>query len=64
MTEQRIKDPNKIAVQINIKVPFDFREFLYTVAESKNTTLTTMLRDMLYQQYGSAFTRREAPAPR
>lgn len=64
LTTDRITDPNKIPVQINFKVPFDFREFLYTTADQKGTSLSALVADALNDKYGAQFARSQAPAPR
>lgn len=48
---ERITDPNKVPVQLNITVPFEFREHLHKLAEERHTSLTQMCREALMTMY-------------
>ena len=48
---ERITDPNKIPVQLNVKVPFEFRELLYSVAKRRKVSLTDLVYDVLRREF-------------
>jgi hypothetical protein len=55
----RVKDPTQLPVQMSVKVPWDFREFLYEVADAKETSISNLVRDDLLEKYGAAFARKQ-----
>jgi hypothetical protein len=59
MTYKR-NDPDKIAVQLNIKVPFDFREMLTDQAEQRRMSLAALVREALDEKYEVTYVRWQA----
>ena len=61
---KRIKDPSKIPVQLNVKIPFDFRDYLYSVADREQISITEVVEKALMDKYGRDFTHELAQAPK
>jgi hypothetical protein len=60
-----------LPVQLNVKAPWAFREFLIGEAARQNKSLNQLVIDTLTDSYGKAYTQeealvahRQAPAPR
>jgi hypothetical protein len=49
------KDPSKIGVQLNVKVPWDYREMLVSEAKERHTSLNAIVREALDDRYGVAY---------
>jgi len=43
----RITDPTQLPVQLNVDVPFEFREHLYAIAEDQGVPVTHLVRNTL-----------------
>jgi hypothetical protein len=56
----RQKDPRQLPVQLNINVPWAFREFLIEQADMKHMSLNKLCADVLVKEYGAAFGKAEA----
>lgn len=46
------KKPEDVSVQLNIMVPYWFREHLITIANKRNTSTAALVRETLMQQLG------------
>lgn len=57
---RRRGDPTKLPVQFNLKIPWDFKEFLATKAEREHTSQNQLVVDALEKCYGVEFARHEA----
>lgn len=55
---ERTTDPSKINVQMNIKIPWDFREYLREQALLEERSLNALVRNALSEKYGKEFIRR------
>lgn len=51
------KDPAKVPVQLNIKVPFDYREMLVDQAEARSMSLNAIVREALDDRYEVTYQR-------
>lgn len=51
MTIQRITDPSKVAVQLNLTVPFEFREHLHSLASANRISVSHMCRNALMSTF-------------
>ena len=59
-----MKDPTKIPVQLNIQVPWDFKQFLERKASSDKTSQNKLVLKALMNAYGREFAHEQAPAAR
>lgn len=50
-------DPTKIPVQLNVKIPWDFKQFLYEKAESEGLSKNAFLVKALMTVHGPEFVR-------
>ena len=48
---QRLRDPNKVPVQLNVKIPFEFREKLYAIAKRRKKSLNSLVYEALKHAY-------------
>lgn len=48
---QREKDPRKVKVQLNVKVPWEYREHLVEVAQERGTTINHLVNEALMTVY-------------
>jgi len=67
----RQKDPRLLPVQLNVKVPWSFREFLIAEAARQSKSLNQLIGDTLMEAYEKEYLEQEvlavhaqAPAPR
>jgi len=51
MLKQRTTDPTKVTVQVNFKVPWDFREYLIAEAARQGVGASELIRTCLEKQY-------------
>lgn len=49
--KQRTTDPTKLMVQLNVKVPFDFREHLFEEATKQHVTVSDLVRGCLEKRF-------------
>jgi len=45
--KERQKDPTQVPVQLNISVPWQFREDLIAIAKERNTSLAELVREAI-----------------
>jgi len=57
-------DPTKLPVQLNVNVPWDFKEFLRNKAEAEGTSQNKLVVNCLMAKFGSEFARGQAGAPK
>jgi len=57
-------DPTKLPVQLNINIPWDFKEFLKAKAATEGTSQNKLVVNCLMTKYGSEFARGQAGAPK
>jgi hypothetical protein len=55
MANTRIKDPRQLPVQLNVSLPWAFREFLSAQAERDKTSLNKLAVQALRDKYGKDF---------
>jgi hypothetical protein len=55
----REKDPRQLPVQLNITIPWAFKEYLIEVAEKNQMGLAQVVRKALDNEYGPGYTRSE-----
>ena len=60
MTTKRMKDPRQLPVQLNVNVPWSFREFLIDQAEQEGLSLNKLVTRVMMAEFGTAYQRREA----
>lgn len=48
-------DTTKLPVQLNVHIPWDFREFLKAKAERDRTSVAALVKDALLSNYGREF---------
>jgi hypothetical protein len=48
---ERIRDPRQLPVQLNVKIPFDFREHLYQISKRQGVSMTSLVVDALRKEY-------------
>lgn len=58
---QKHNDPRLIPVQLNVMVPWAFREFLSKRADVEHVSLNKLVFDTLRREYGEAFDKSERP---
>jgi len=56
--------PQNMKVQMNVHVPWDFREFLKAKAKSERVSLNQLVNDALMKSYGNEFVAKQSPSPR
>jgi hypothetical protein len=54
-SNQKQKDPRQLPVQLNVQVPWAFREFLGAQAERDKTSLNKLCVEALRDKYGKDF---------
>ena len=54
MTTQRNKDPRQLPVQLNVNVPWSFREFLIDQAKQEGLSLNKLVTRVLMAEFGTA----------
>lgn len=57
---QRVKDPRQLPVQLNVSLPWSFREFLHAQAKRDKISLNRLAVDALRDKYGAAYDAQEA----
>ena len=57
-------DPTKLPVQLNVNVPWDFKEFLRRKAADEGTSQNRLVVNTLMAKFGSEFARSQAGAPK
>ena len=60
MPQQRKKEPRQLPVQLNVKIPWSFREFLSDQAEQEGLSLNKLVTQVLMAEFGTAYQRQEA----
>jgi hypothetical protein len=55
MATNKVKDPRQLPVQLNVQVPWAFREFLSGQAERNKTSLNKLCVEALREKYGKDF---------
>ena len=53
--QSRATDPTKLPVQMNIKIPWDFREFLRLEAHQRKVSLNELVREALNDKFAREF---------
>jgi hypothetical protein len=61
---RRTKDPRQIPVQLNVSIPWAFREYLSEKAAAERTSLNKLCVDVLFKAFGEGFTAAEARGTR
>lgn len=56
---RREKDPRQLPVQLNITIPWAFKEYLIKHGERTKTPLAQVVREALDDKYGPGFARSE-----
>ena len=56
----RIKDPRQLPVQLNVTMPWAFREYLRAQAEEQKVSLNKLCVEALQAKYGRGYTSDEA----
>jgi len=59
-TPTRIKDPRQLPVQLNVALPYSFREFLRARADQDKISLNKLCIDALRAKYGREYDADEA----
>ena len=59
MSNKRITDPRQLPVQLNVQIPWSFREFLIDQAELEGLSLAKLVTRVLMAEYGTAYRRQE-----
>lgn len=59
MSNKRITDPRGLPVQLNVQIPWSFREFLIEQAELEGLSLAKLVKRVLMAEYGTAWRRME-----
>ena len=54
---QRVKDPRQLPVQLNVSLPWSFREFLHAQARKEKISLNKLAVDALREKYGAELRR-------
>lgn len=49
--QERIKNPDDLPVQLNVTVPFRYREHLRKQAKSRRKSMTYVVREALYEKH-------------
>ena len=49
--KDKITDPRHLPVQLNIRVPWDFREELYRISKKRGVSLNSLVVDVLQREY-------------
>jgi len=57
---QRVKDPRQLPVQLNVSLPWAFREFLHAQAQKEKISLNKLCVEMFREKYGAEFEAQEA----
>jgi len=52
-----MKDPTKVPVQLNVKIPWDFRQFLSEKSKDDRVSLNQLVSSALDKSYGAQFRR-------
>jgi hypothetical protein len=60
MATNKVKDPRQLPVQLNVQIPWSFREFLSAQAERDKTSLNKLCIAALRDKYGAEYDRQEA----
>jgi len=58
------KDPTKLAPQYNLRIPWDFKQFLDAKASELHVSQNQLGVDALFDKFGAEFARHQAKAPR
>lgn len=48
---EKVTDTNQLPVQLNLTVPFEYREHLSRVAATRGTSVASLIRDLLLERY-------------
>ena len=59
-----MKDPTKLPTQLNVQIPWDFKEFLRDKARFEGTSQNKLVISALMDKYGREFARGQAGAPK
>jgi len=59
-TPTRIKDPRQLPVQLNVSLPYSFREYLRDRADRDKISLNKMCVDALMSKFGKEYEADEA----
>lgn len=50
MTNRRLP-PEKVPVQLNVQIPYEFREHLSAISDARRIPMAQLIRDALYKEY-------------
>ena len=62
--KQKINDPRQLAVQLNVSMPWAFRQYLRQQAEEQRISLNKVALDALYAKHGKGYEAAETEVAR